>query len=267
MSNPARLCNVDILSPFSLTSYKEKADVIELVNAEAAIAPESFGYCEPIRERFDVRKIPIIIGGWSQQFLWKKRSRPSIEGSAWSDWSDWPIHSSVVLWTTAYSDQQEAIQRFVTTGAELLKADFAYLHIVGEDDLVRGETNGTISSGLILVSTHKLIRYIPDLYWLTVFGSPYVEGFGRERLLSAPAHRVTELEYGGIMLQLSESPMDFVTDPVRLATIRRDVKQYLNPNAFFDESLPTGHTYDVPQFRLRERRAEWSAARDLHPEG
>jgi hypothetical protein len=60
---------------------------------------------------------------------------------------------------------------------------------------------GTRDPSLFVPSIKLRTKYIPDVYWLTFFGPPYVKLFGRERLLSAPAYKVEELSYGGISLQ------------------------------------------------------------------
>src|SRR6476619_5796824 len=48
----------------------------------------------------------------------------------------------------------------------------------------------------LFVVTHRLKKYLPDIYWMTVFGAPYVRLFSQELLLSAPAYQVQELENG-----------------------------------------------------------------------
>jgi hypothetical protein len=54
----------------------------------------------------------------------------------------------------------------------------------------------------------QLRRWIPDLFWATVFGPAYVRLFGRETLLSVPAPVVTEISRDLIVVQLSESLSD-----------------------------------------------------------
>ena len=60
----------------------------------------------------------------------------------------------------------------------------------------------------LLVTTHDLKKYVPDVYWTMVFGAPYVTLFSREKLLSAPVHRVEELENGSVVLQLTPDLRD-----------------------------------------------------------
>lgn len=49
--------------------------------------------------------------------------------------------------------------------------------------------------------------------WAAVFGLPYVELFGRTRLLTAPAYAVRELHHGGVYIQLMEDMLAPVAPP------------------------------------------------------
>jgi hypothetical protein len=114
-----------------------------------------------------------------------------------------------------------AAQTFATDIANAFAADFAAVHIfvkqeqqmpaakhreyladhrvtyVGEAmRLARDLDEGLRSYGLLWsqtlerLQTTYLQRYIPDLYWFTILGPPYVRLFGRDRLLEAPAEGV-----------------------------------------------------------------------------
>ena len=78
-----------------------------------------------------------------------------------------------------------------------------------------------------LLTTAILSRYLPDVYWTTVFGPAYAKHFGRERLLTTPARQVTELTGGGTYLQLTKNPLDAARDYRVLDSARRRVKEHL----------------------------------------
>ena len=85
----------------------------------------------------------------------------------------------------------------------------------------------------------------PELHWMTLFGKPYIELFGRDKLLNAPCYRTKAIGENMIALQMAESPFEAVTDEMRSA-----VKTYLDPEAFVENgkscrSYKTGH---VPHF-------------------
>src|SRR5262249_14786887 len=60
---------------------------------------------------------------------------------------------------------------------------------------------------------------IDDVTWLTLWGPELVERAGRERVLATPAHRVEELPYGGVLLLLRPTPIDFATAEARRAQV------------------------------------------------
>lgn len=85
---------------------------------------------------------------------------------------------------------------------------------------------------------------LTDLYWLNFLGEPYVEFFGLERLLKAPAHQVKSLG-NGLLLLASTKPFDFGTRDVRSRVEK--LKDYLGHDAFFDRNRPGG-PYTSPKF-------------------
>lgn len=85
----------------------------------------------------------------------------------------------------------------------------------------------------------------PELHWMAFFGKPYIELFGRDKLLNAPCYSTESIGSDIIALQMTESPFHAVTDEMRNA-----VKTFLDPEAFVENgksyrAYKTGH---VPSF-------------------
>ncbi len=95
-------------------------------------------------------------------------------------------------------------------------------------------------------------RHLPGLYWANILGPEYVDMWGRRLLLKAPCHRVDELSDGGMILYLSESPLDAGTAQYRQAKAR--LLRYLGPEAFDGRR--------EPKFRTKGR---WRKKRDARP--
>jgi hypothetical protein len=134
-------------------------------------------------------------------------------------------------------------------------SDFAFIHKPTKYDIEIGLASSSISylstakrSISLFVTTQLLRKYIPDIYWVTVFGKPYVDLFSRERLLSAPAYQVRELENGSVLIQLTEFPGESGEGPNSYETRKALVKAHLNSDAFFDLSKGVDHKYFVPEF-------------------
>src|SRR5205807_6118228 len=63
--------------------------------------------------------------------------------------------------------------------------------------------------GNVVANNPPKVRWaLRGLYWANVFGPEYVEMFGREKLTTAPLYRIVELSDGGLLLTLSQSPLD-----------------------------------------------------------
>jgi hypothetical protein len=77
---------------------------------------------------------------------------------------------------------------------------------------------------------------ITDIVWLNIFGGPYVDLIGRDRLHSAPAHRTVELSGGSIGVLVSDSPLDF--GEVKYAERCEMIKAHIGREYFFDWANP-----------------------------
>jgi hypothetical protein len=126
-------------------------------------------------------------------------------------------------------------------------------HIVRKLDKVIQE-QVPFTSQLKLIRTNTLKKFIPNLFWLTVFGPPYVELFGDKHLLNTPAHEIQVLPYGGIGVQLAEYIEDNEIAWKDFLVKRKIAKHHLNSNAFYDPSLPKTHQYSAPDFRIPKDR-------------
>jgi hypothetical protein len=69
-----------------------------------------------------------------------------------------------------------------------------------------------------------------DLYWINAFGPPYVEMFGREKLLGLPSFSRQEMPDGGVLLQMTKTPVDPGSDDWR--ALREEAVQFLGSDFF-----------------------------------
>jgi len=76
---------------------------------------------------------------------------------------------------------------------------------------------------------------LTDVFWLNYFGRPYVDLFGRETLLGAPALWVRDLAEG-VALSIAETPWES-SAPAALRRAR-DIKKALGADAFLDPRAP-----------------------------
>ena len=143
----------------------------------------------------------------------------------------------------------------VVIAAVAFSVDFGFIHRITDADMSRGLANGTTgfldtakTEKHLFVPSHILHKFAPDIYWMTIFGRPYVELFSRERLRSCPAHRIKELENGSIVVQLTPELKDTITEEAAFERARQGARDYLNNNAFFDPIKGLDFQYRVPEF-------------------
>jgi hypothetical protein len=85
------------------------------------------------------------------------------------------------------------------------------------------------------LATHRLLEGLPDVPWAMLFGPPYVELFGRERLLSTPAAHLEELA-GGVYLQLTTRVTDVTLRRESYLAAQKAARQHLDSGAFLGEA-------------------------------
>lgn len=253
---------IEVLTPHSLADRESGVAFLDTVARTCPkLTPQRFGGHEPLRDRFDARCpgpfLDLVSATWG--VMWSG-SRPPSSGRWQRASAEAAHHGSISLCTSESAACVARIPELFLLVSEALGPDFALLHIVNSldeeaaphPDWARALTNVRLGLG---VNSSQLRRSIPNLYWATVFGPPYVELFGRELLLSAPAPVVKELDYGGIYIQLSDNILDFRDRFEEVDAVRRRVKEHLNHNAFYDRSLGPDHVYNVPVFHLEREPA------------
>lgn len=100
--------------------------------------------------------------------------------------------------------------------------------------------------------------FLRDLYWGNVFGPPYVELFGADRLRTAPAAVATELREGYFYVQVTGSILD-LCDPETIPRYRaaRDaVKEHLGPDCFYRPGA-AAESYRAPVWRTSAEEGLW----------
>ncbi|RKH10248.1 hypothetical protein D7V97_14400 [Corallococcus sp. CA053C] len=157
-----------------------------------------------------------------------------------------PLPSSLQVWLDvqplALFAEDECCRSFmemVRAWAIHYPAPYASAHSMADRELAGSPHFGRDAE----VSRRDGFDKIYELCWLNVFGPKLVEGVGRERMLSTPAHLVEELPNGSVLLVLRPTAADFASDEARVAQARAHV--HLRPDLDFDTVLNT----------LRERSA------------
>lgn len=251
MTNPISL---SLLTPKPLISEADGRKFLDLlICAGQDFIPQLVGSSYPADEPFDPARPDNALRFWRSHFLWQ-RDRPDGRGTVLMAAADAPF--GAIHMEAAPPADAAAIQRLLLALCEAFDADIGFVHLLTERDVnfwnnyraVEG-SDAVIEMRVAPLAPLLLRKGIPELYWLTLFGPPYVKLLGRERLLSAPAFETHELKTGAVALQLSEAPLDLESRFAAVDEVRRRVKAHLDCNAFFDPQLPSGRVYAVPPLR------------------
>jgi hypothetical protein len=251
----------EILSPLPLN---REYDARRLISLWAEIAPNTLpdraGTHEPLKQKFSITDLGGLLAEWEYQVLFKRVSKPKLHSSVFMQYGPHRRHSS---WTISIDDHQNlnlpSMLNLLERASAEFSADLAFIHKPMKCDIEIGLASKSISylssaknSISLFVTTHLLRKYIPDIYWVTVFGKSYVDLFSRERLLSAPAYRARELENGSVLIQLTEFPSESGKGSDSYQSRKTLVKDHLNSDTFFDLNKGADYKYSVPDFSWRE---------------
>lgn len=228
----SRLLCINILTIPSLVSTEQGRELLRLwIDLLPEYLPERFGNYEPLRRVFVPDDVDAILEYWDWPFL-VTRTRPRMRGGIFMSRKGKPTHGWIKIELAFKPSHQVALLRFFKAVSVQLKAEFGFMDFIQRDDLG--------------VTTHDLKVNLPDFYWATVLGKAYVDLFGREKIVSAPASEVEQLSSDLYYLQMSKNLFDVETDEV--AQTRQQIKRHLNSNVFFDPDLGSDHAYSVPEF-------------------
>jgi hypothetical protein len=247
----------EILSPLPLNRHQ---DAVKLFQIWAQNAPRFFpdrsGLHAPLRHRFSLASLEEAIRTWEFYFRVKRVAAPKLEGNIFMQYGPHRQHSTWSIALKKAKDfEQPAFCKMLEHAAVAFSADFGFVHEIVEAETPRGLASGTIHyldtqkrEKNLLVTSHVLWKFVPDIYWMTVFGKPYVKVFSRERLLSCPAHRTHELDNGSIIIQLTPELTDAAADETAFEGARQRARSHLDNDAFFDPLKGSDYQYRVPEF-------------------
>ena len=240
--------------------------------------PQKYGVAEPLRMTFDANCLDAAIQEWGKLHFMAEARNMSLHVNFGPPSIKKPRHSSVTLNVRCEVNEIENVVALVREIATSCRVDYAVAHILtraelsdrlaeigkrpskwpsppveqtlqrlGDKERRKGFAAVLWELDLINIHTVQLRQCLPDLYWLSVFGLPYTNMFGRERMLAAAAESVEELSYGGIMLRLTKDLLDSPESWRRFQAIRSRCKKDLDDGAFCgaSESL---NAYRTPEF-------------------
>jgi hypothetical protein len=199
-----------------------------------------------LRRSFDQSSVPELLDEWIKSEEWKtlvfERKRPK------------PVQMLVDMQrfarakfngVSAYLHQalliapalQKQFLNFMIEMSVLVHADYGFV----------AHTQQERRQSPILTPAERL----PGIYWANFFGRPYIEFFGRDKLLNTPCYEVREINDDLILLLTADSfnAPEMIESDEEVSK----VKAYLNQNAFAGANFPQ-ESCAVPLFNFGDVR-------------
>jgi hypothetical protein len=222
----------------------EFLDLIETMDCGMWM-PQHWGHFEPINRNYSPAARDAILSALTESrggrtanhiYLCRKAPSASISLMVWRSRVPDLNHVWLVLEASAYEDESGPgrLEKMVL-------------------DLVAWSRGVLATARHSEQALYRVVQMTPlqrlrQLDWLSFFGEPYIEMFGKDRALSAPSHRTREM-LGGVLLLAAPRPNspDITTSPDRLLAL----EAHLGADAFAGNGYPS-IPCRVPRFNLSE---------------
>lgn len=247
------------------TRYLGREDVAEkffelLYRYRGIYLPESWDTEDRsrLRHSFQATSRPELIKAWTAKEEWKtlvfarKRPKPiemSLDMQRFSRAKFNKVLGFIHEDHFRNAGQEKQLLEFVTEISLITKADYGFIAHHKQEK----------RQSPALTPAERL----PGIYWANFFGRPYIEFFGREKLLSTPCYDVREISRDLILLLTAETPL--VDEMIKNDEVVNQIKAYLNQNAFAGPNFP-GESCAVPKFRFDDVRGTLEAAEETSSE-
>lgn len=285
--------SINVLSPLSMYRPSDFLGVVQTYcDLLPKMVPEKWGWGEADRD-FDIKNLGqlvslseiradklqvrqsmpvelqnrVVVDEKCQTISWSRKTAPKAEGAFGVRWSS---KSPSVLDTHALTDfvaeldqiDQSALVSWLKATSVRTKAHLALMDAMSPGYQDFAMSSGSAPTGeRTLVTTHILRHWLPDIFWGTVLGPPYVALFGKEILLDAPVAVAEQIGQDMIYVQLTDDVTDVVNDPEGMTSKRAAFKHHVAVDAFFElnrsydahsriEHGPIGTEYVTPHFEL-----------------
>ncbi|MBO0868666.1 MAG: hypothetical protein J2P15_08895 [Micromonosporaceae bacterium] len=248
----------ELFTPTLLTDPDQGRQLIEaLITHVPYWTPHRYGFAEPPRHKFSLDRVEHF---WSQEPYFRNAAR-TLNGSVDVRTGPWAILSKIKMsgrFTQELSG--DGLGAFLAACGAAPAAEISY----GMAHLFTDEENAAYYRDWFELSPAKneantksaaqgtMPYFLRDLYWANLFGPPYTELFGIERLSSAPAAVARQLQPGYFYLQLT----DDIADRAGIAAIRERVKAHIGPDCFYDPKATTPRR--APRFITSAEAGLWT---------
>jgi len=252
-----------LVARLSTTRYLGREDVAKqflnlLFRHGGIYVPDKWDTEERTRRIFDPAELQQVVTEWTSsediRYLFFYRSRPTeiqmcirLARFAHAKFNDFSLRIR-----NNYFEDANALEEFLTFVVELCSTFSVDYGLIAQSVQERLQSP-------VLTPTERL----PGVYWANFFGRPYIDFFGREKLLATPCCEVREISDNLILLLTADSP--FRPEMLESNEVVNGIKKFLNQNAFPGPNFPDEECA-VPEFDFRDVRWGPEATDQKSPE-
>jgi hypothetical protein len=252
--NPAMnaTLTMQLLTSSPLTTAEEATALLHILcDQYPEFSPFRWNFFEPVNRPFTQEARKAIVSEWNNPFLFR-RADLELSGEVTQRSQRSARHASIAIDIANPPEDQERLLEFFYALCRQFKPVIAFVHPLGEAEHADASACGMsyVHRKRVFpprLTTEKLQRGLPTLFWLTVLGPPYVKLLGEARVSEAPVVSLEYLDADSLALQLTPSWTDFVTQYPLSDAIREGIKHYLGTTLFAAE--PAAGLRRVPDFR------------------
>ncbi len=235
------------------------AHVFRTLSDYSEFTPKKYGVYEPLRGTFDPAAGDDFYGTLlnSPPIHWTSASR-RVGGSICPRTGKGKESASISVYINADGyDSAYNLCEVLKRLARGISVHYGMVHGLCQPEIHKGILSHTVmdippNPPHLAVSRGTLVRCLPELYWVNIFGSEYIKIFGRDRVLSAPASKVEELPGNTFLVQVCQKIEDLFEKYEHINAIREDIKSHLCKDSFFDYEMTSKKTYRVPDLGWAE---------------
>ncbi|PKA06455.1 hypothetical protein [Leptospira harrisiae] len=147
-----------------------------------------------------------------------------------------------------------SLKNFIIKSSKEFHAEFGYLHPIYNEkefeSFVAADINlySNFQNPSLYISSFKIKKCIPNLFWFTIFGPTYVNFFGKAKIETIPCYKISKLSNKLYAIQLTKDILDLKNNFQEFDEIRNKAKKHLGLNAFFNPVLKPDFKYETPKF-------------------
>lgn len=226
--------------------FQDCDTAIEFMKLWHALSPESFpnrwGAYEPLHRKLTIENIDSLSDDWKIMASFKRTRPPKLHASITigEPYGESDTYSLLTATAEVWPNLGESIAKFIEAACANTDAVFGFVHRVNEAEIELGQKTWTVCKGhfvgskyhYLSIFTQHLKDGLPNLYWLTALGAPFIKAIGAKTIDSCPAFKKTWLKEDLVVIQLSGSIDDSINDELYFENLREDAKEHLGKHFF-----------------------------------